>query len=88
MRCATLLHAAGHEQVAVDAEEVFAIEPGLPDLVEGADRLRFPATATRASFSNLTLADGPMTTVPTVAQKRTWLQRERRRTLRDWVALC
>src|SRR5205085_9224282 len=39
---AALLHPAGDEEVAVDGQQVLAVEPRLPDLTQRADRLGFP----------------------------------------------
>ena len=80
---AALLDPARDQHVAVDAEQVLAVEACLADFLQRADRLgssrdrhRGANSSDRSGYSRR------------VSRARNWLQEERRKTLGDWVAFC
>src|SRR5262249_9724033 len=79
---AALLDPSRDQHVPVDAEQVLAVEPRLPDLTQRAERLCFTDRHRR----------GIVTIAPEysegVGKAADWLREERRKTLGDWVAFC
>ena len=77
---AALLDAAREEHVAVDPEQVLAVEAPLPHLLERAARLGLSAIAMPRDSLRLSVRER--------GNGVDWLREERRRTLGDWAAFC
>ena len=86
-----LLDPARDQHVAVDAEQVLAVEAGLLDLLQRADRL---GSRRDRHVNSVPLPVGtlqrpiPTGTLRGVGKASDWLREERRKVLGDWVAFC
>ncbi len=95
---AALLDPARDQHVAVDAEEVLAVEACLLHLLERAHGLGFtyghtaisrrPVDGSHSNELRRCPALGLQSRAGWRRPKRNWIQEERRKTLGDWVAFC